>query len=218
MGAGALAERRFRSRDLFGALLDLLLVLLELLRDIVCGFASGLDWALVACGRLVFALLFGLLGSSLSLGRERLSYPCDRGPTSPLTSVRSGVGAPARTAAFPLLTNTQWTITARPANVGLNPDFEHRTRGLRVFIDMTKDTNVVFGLTNRRLIIVATGMGGAPKSDDSISLEGLEVAERMKKEFVLEWPDGRVHVRGAAKQMLPDFLDQLSARSAGAGN
>ena len=102
--------------------------------------------------------------------------------------------------------------------VGLNPDFEHRTRGLGVFIDMTKDTNVVFGLTNRRLIIVATGMGGAPKSDDSISLEGLEVAERMTKEFVLEWPDGRVHVRGAAKQMLPDFLDQLSARSAGAGN
>ena len=147
MGAGALAERRFRSRDLFGALLDLLLVLLELLRDIVCGFASGLDWALVACGRLVFALLFGLLGSSLSLGRERLSYPCDRGPTSPLTSVRSGVGAPARTAAFPLLTNTQWTITARPANVGLNPDFEHRTRGLRVFIDMTKDTNVEPGAT-----------------------------------------------------------------------
>ena len=101
--------------------------------------------------------------------------------------------------------------------VGLNPEFTHRTRGLGVFIDMTKDTNVVFGLTNRRLIVVATGMGGAPRSDDSIPLEGLEVAERMKKEFVLEWPDGSVRVGGAAKQMLPDFLDRLSALSAERG-
>jgi hypothetical protein len=95
--------------------------------------------------------------------------------------------------------------------VALNPDFEHRSMSMGgTLIEMTKDTNVVLGLTDRRLILVATGMGGGPRSDESIPIEGLEVAERKKKEFVLVWPGGSVRLRGAAKQMLPEFLDRLA--------
>lgn len=104
--------------------------------------------------------------------------------------------------------------------VGLNPEFRHRgtvghdtvALGL-AFAEMTKATNVVLGCTNRRLLVVTTGMGGAPREHYVIPYEGLEIASRDKKEFVLRWPAGEVRIRGAAKQQLPDFLDALADQS-----
>jgi len=98
--------------------------------------------------------------------------------------------------------------------VGLNPTFEHRTISLvGGLYELTKATNVVLAATNERVIIIATGAGGAPREDHSIPYEGLEVVAREKKEFVLGWPDGRARFRGAAKQMAPAFLDAVTARA-----
>lgn len=104
--------------------------------------------------------------------------------------------------------------------VGLNPEFRHRgtpghdavALGL-AFAEMTKATNVVLGCTNHRLLVVTTGMGGAPREHYVIPYEGLEIASRDKKEFVLRWPAGEVRIRGAAKQQLPEFLDALAGQS-----
>ena len=104
--------------------------------------------------------------------------------------------------------------------VGLNPEFRHRgtaghdaiALGL-AFSEMTKATNVVLGCTNQRVIVVTTGMGGAPRDHYSIPYEGLEIVSRDKKEFVLRWPEGEVRIRGAAKQQLPDFLQTVAAKA-----
>ena len=78
---------------------------------------------------------------------------------------------------------------------------------------MTKATNVVLGCTNERVIVVATGMAGAPRDHYSIPHEGLEIVSRDKKEFVPRWPEGQLRIRGAAKQQLPEFLDTPAARA-----
>lgn len=46
-----------------------------------------------------------------------------------------------------------------------------------------------------------------------IPYEGLEIASREKKEFVLRWPAGEVRIRGAAKQQIPEFLDALAGQA-----
>jgi hypothetical protein len=104
--------------------------------------------------------------------------------------------------------------------VGLNPTFKHKARLghdaialAGAFSEMTKSTNVVLASTNERLIVVGTGFAGAPRDDYSIQYESLEVVSRAEKEFVLSWPEGRVRIRGAAKQQVPEFLDTLAAHA-----
>lgn len=104
--------------------------------------------------------------------------------------------------------------------VGLNPEFRHRgtvghdaiALGL-AFTEMTKAINVVLGCTNERLLVVTTGMGGAPREHYVVPHEGLEIASRDKQEFVLRWPAGEARIRGAAKQQIPEFLDVLAPQA-----
>jgi hypothetical protein len=37
------------------------------------------------------------------------------------------------------------------------------------------------------------------------------VADSAKKELTLRWPEGEMHVKGCAKQMLPELVAALSA-------
>ncbi len=80
-------------------------------------------------------------------------------------------------------------------------------------LELTKTTNAVLALTTERLIIVGTGVGGAPRAHGSVPLEGLQIVSTGKKEFVLRWPEGEMRIRGAAKQQLPEFLSALAARA-----
>ena len=99
--------------------------------------------------------------------------------------------------------------------VGLNPSFEHRSITLGGALnELTKATNLVLALTDRRLLLVAAGFGGGAHSNSSIALEGLEVVASSKRELTVRWPDGEMKVKGIAKQMLPGFLEALQARLA----
>lgn len=106
------------------------------------------------------------------------------------------------------------------ACVGLNPTFRHKAPvghdavGLAFgFAEMTKATNVILASTNERLIVLSTGFGGAPRENNSIPYDGLEIVSRADKEFVLAWPEGQVRIRGAHKRQVPEFLDTLAAQA-----
>jgi hypothetical protein len=99
------------------------------------------------------------------------------------------------------------------ACVGLNPRFRHTSTTLAGGLnELTKSTNVVLAVTDQRLLLVATGAGGAPRSDQAISFDGLEIVQAAKKDLTLRLPEGEMHVRGIAKQMLPGFVEALSGR------
>jgi hypothetical protein len=96
------------------------------------------------------------------------------------------------------------------ACVALNPEFTHRSVTLVGGLnEITKATNVVLALTDARLIMLATGMGGKPRHDASIPRDGLRAEPRSETEFVLTWPDGGARIRGAAQQMAPALLAAL---------
>jgi hypothetical protein len=98
--------------------------------------------------------------------------------------------------------------------IGLNPTFKHRAITLAGGLaELTKSTNVLLAATDRRLIVLATGAGGAPRTHASLPRAGLEVADSAKKELTLRWPDGEMHVKGCAKQMLPELVAALGAGS-----
>ena len=99
--------------------------------------------------------------------------------------------------------------------VAINPEFKHRTISLPGgMLEMTKSTNVVLAATDKRLILVGTGMGGAPRAHHAIPYDGLEIADRQKKEFTLRSEEGgEIRFRGAAKQQVPDFLDAVAANA-----
>ena len=99
--------------------------------------------------------------------------------------------------------------------VALNPEFKHKTVTLPGgLIEMTDSTNVVLAATDKRLIVVATGMGGAPRKHYVLGYDGLQIADRQKKEFTLRTGDGsEIRFRGAAKQEIPDFLDAVEAQA-----
>jgi hypothetical protein len=59
--------------------------------------------------------------------------------------------------------------------------------------------------------VLATGAGGTPRTHASIPRAGLDVADSAKKELTLRWPDGEMHVKGCAKQMLPELVAALGA-------
>jgi hypothetical protein len=99
------------------------------------------------------------------------------------------------------------------ACVGLNPSFEHRSitlaGGLR---ELTESTNVVLAATDRRLLLIATGAGGAPRDHTEIAYEGMAVEEVGKRELKLSWTDGSMRVKGLAKSMVPGFERALRSR------
>ncbi|MBS1879281.1 MAG: hypothetical protein JST31_07195 [Actinobacteria bacterium] len=102
------------------------------------------------------------------------------------------------------------------ACVGLNPTFEHRTitlaGGLR---ELSKSTNVVLAATDRQLLIVATGAGGAPREHTSLDYRGMEVVEVGKRDLRVRWPEAEMQVKGIAKSMLPAFATALRDQLAG---
>jgi hypothetical protein len=104
--------------------------------------------------------------------------------------------------------------------VGLNPQFKHRgTPGhdvvalALIFSETAKSTNVVFAATNERVIVVRTGLGGAPRDHYVIPYEGLEIVSRHKASFALSWPEGQVRIGGGNKKQVPEFLDTLAAQA-----
>jgi hypothetical protein len=99
--------------------------------------------------------------------------------------------------------------------VALNPEFRHKSRSLPGgLLEMTDATNVVLAATDRRLIVVATGMGGASRNHYVLDYDGLEVADRQKKEFTLRTGDSsEIRFRGAAKQEISGFLEAVEANA-----
>jgi len=98
--------------------------------------------------------------------------------------------------------------------VTLNPQFRHASVSLAGgLLEMTDSTNAVLAATSKRLIVISTGMGGAPGKDYDMSWGGLQVTERMKQEFTLRTEAGEIRFRGAAKQMVPGFLDVVQGKA-----
>jgi hypothetical protein len=109
------------------------------------------------------------------------------------------------------------------ACVTLNPTFVHRSISLAGGLyELTKSTNVVLAVTNERLVIVATGVGGGPVSHEALSYVGMEIVAGGKKEVTLRWPDGEARFHGAAKPMLAPLItaleDRIRAAPPGAGH
>lgn len=98
--------------------------------------------------------------------------------------------------------------------VTLNPQFRHTSVSLAGgLLEMTDSTNVVLAATTKRLILISTGMGGAPRKHHELSWDGLHITERKKQEFTLHTQAGEIRFRGAAKQMVPDFLDAVERKT-----
>jgi hypothetical protein len=96
------------------------------------------------------------------------------------------------------------------ACVTLNPDFQHRTISLAGgLVELTGSTNVVVAATDRRVLVVSTGAGGAARGHAEIPYAGLEITNRDKREFTLRWEAGEARFRGAAKTMVAPLLDVL---------
>ncbi|HEX6931918.1 MAG TPA: hypothetical protein VF162_07240 [Streptosporangiaceae bacterium] len=99
--------------------------------------------------------------------------------------------------------------------VTLNPQFRHTSVSLAGgLLEMTDSTNVVLAATSKRVIVITTGMSGAPRQHYDLSWDGLQIAERKKQEFTLRTQAGEIRFRGAAKQMVPGFLGAFE-RTAG---
>ena len=94
--------------------------------------------------------------------------------------------------------------------VTLNPQFRHSSSTLAGgLLEMTDSTNVVLAATSKRLIVISTGMSGAPRKHYDLSWDGMQIAERKKNEFTLRTEAGEIRFRGAAKQEVPGFLDAV---------
>ncbi|MBS1845573.1 MAG: hypothetical protein JST53_14245 [Actinobacteria bacterium] len=103
------------------------------------------------------------------------------------------------------------------ACIGLNPTFQHRSvtlvGGLR---ELTESTNVVLAATDRRLLLIPTGAGGAPRDEHSeLPYAGMTLDEVGKRELKLSWPEGTMHVKGLAKPMVPGLERALRERLGG---
>jgi hypothetical protein len=104
--------------------------------------------------------------------------------------------------------------------VALNPEYKQRgtvghdavALGL-IFAETRKSTNVVLACTNKRLIVLATGIGGGPRDHYTIPYDGLEIVSREFKAFTLGWPEGQVRIRGAHRKRVPEFLDAVDAQA-----
>jgi hypothetical protein len=100
--------------------------------------------------------------------------------------------------------------------VTLNPQFRHTSVSLAGgLLEMTDSTNVVLGATSERLIVITTGMAGAPRKHYVLPWEGLRITDRKKNEFTLRAEAGVIRFRGAAKQMMAGFLDAVDGQNLG---
>lgn len=98
------------------------------------------------------------------------------------------------------------------ACVTVNPTFQHRTVTLvGGLVEITGATNVVIAATDRRVIVVGTGVNGAPRGHYAIPYDGLEIVAHDKRELTLRWDGGEARFRGAAKPMLGPLVDALTA-------
>ena len=98
--------------------------------------------------------------------------------------------------------------------VTLNPQFRHTSVTLAGgLMEMTSAMNVVLAATSKRLIVIATGMGGAPRSHYEFSWDDVQIAERKPKEFTLRTAAGEIRFRGAAKQEVPGFLAAVEEKA-----
>jgi hypothetical protein len=99
--------------------------------------------------------------------------------------------------------------------VTLNPTFQHRSITLAGgILEATDATNVVIAATDRRVVVVQTGMSGGPRGNYDIPYAELEIVDEGKKEFTLRWSAGDARFRGAAKSMVGPLLDVLKAQIA----
>ncbi len=99
------------------------------------------------------------------------------------------------------------------ACVTLNPTFQHRTITLvGGLLELTQSTNVVLAVTDKRLVVIATGAGGAPRSQHTIPFDGLEIVDHAKTEITLRWNEGEARFKGAAKTQLPNLVAALTAQ------
>jgi hypothetical protein len=101
--------------------------------------------------------------------------------------------------------------------VALNPEYKQGGRFvpgtlLSAASELQKSTNVVLACTNERVIMISTGVTGAPRNHISLPFDGMEIAERAPRLFVLGMPQGRIKIRSAAKQQVPLFLEALDRR------
>ena len=97
--------------------------------------------------------------------------------------------------------------------VTLNPTFQHRSIStVGTLMELTGSTNTVLAVTSQRLVVVATGTTGAPRSHYEIPFQGLSITGEGKKEVTLRWADGEARFRGAAKTQLPAVLAALKER------
>jgi hypothetical protein len=108
------------------------------------------------------------------------------------------------------------------AGVALNPEYRQGGRFVpgtlaSAVSDLTKTTNVLVACTNQRLILISTGVAGGVRKHVSISYQGMEIVERARRYFVIGVSEGRVKIRGMAKQQQPRFLEVLEAQLQPAG-
>jgi Bacterial PH domain len=102
--------------------------------------------------------------------------------------------------------------------VAMNPEYHATGRfvpgtPLSAVYELTRTTNVVVGLTNKRVIMLSTNVIGGARKHASIPYEGLEIAENGRRVFVLGLADGgRIKVRGLPKQQQPRFMEVLEAQ------
>ena len=109
--------------------------------------------------------------------------------------------------------------TLLAACVTLNPTFQHHTISLPGGLyEMTKSTNVVLAVTDRRVIIVSTGVGGAPREHQEIAFDGLQIVNHDKRDITIRWPEGEATFKGAAKPMLPPLVAALTAQLGPSGS
>jgi len=106
--------------------------------------------------------------------------------------------------------------------VALNPEYHQGGRFVpgtlaSAVYELRKTTNVLVACTDQRLIMISTGVAGGVREHVSIPYEGLEIVERARRYFVIGVPEGRVKIRGMAKQQQPPFLEVLEAQARPAG-
>ncbi len=104
------------------------------------------------------------------------------------------------------------------AGVALNPEYHQGGRFVPGTVasavsELRKTTNVLVACTNQRVIMISTGVAGGVRQHVSIPYGGMEIVERAKRYFVLGVPDGRIKIRGMAKQQQPRFLEVLEAQA-----
>jgi hypothetical protein len=168
-----------------------------------CGYAGGCrPWPVIRRSRrlLRHARIACVSVTAEDIEREKDRLPRGWGRFGKAIEQLAGIGEPDES----LLSSC----------VTLNPQFRHTSVSLAGgLLEMTDSTNVVLAASSKRLIVISTGMGGAPRKHYDLSWDGLQIGERSKTEFTLRTQAGEIRFRGAAKSMVPGFLDAVEAKA-----